>query len=54
MSTPTFFVNAEAFRNWLAVNAFSNAELLVGFRKVGSSLPSMAWPESVKEALCFG
>jgi uncharacterized protein YdeI (YjbR/CyaY-like superfamily) len=27
---------------------------MVGFRKVGSGLPSMTWPESVDEALCFG
>lgn len=26
----------------------------MGFRKVGSGLPSMTWPESVDEALCFG
>ena len=54
MSTPTYFVNAEAFREWLAVNASSIIELLVGFRKVGSGLASMSWPESVDEALCFG
>ena len=54
MSTPTFFVNAQAFRDWLTANASSKAALLVGFRKVGSGLPSMSWPESVDEALCFG
>lgn len=54
MTAPTFFVNAEAFREWLAVNASSTAQLLAGFRKVGSGLPSMSWPESVEEALCCG
>ena len=29
-------------------------ELNVGFYKVGSGRPSMTWPESVGEALCFG
>jgi uncharacterized protein YdeI (YjbR/CyaY-like superfamily) len=29
-------------------------ELVVGFRKVGTRLPSMTWSESVDEALCFG
>ncbi|MDQ2890556.1 MAG: YdeI/OmpD-associated family protein [Gemmatimonadota bacterium] len=52
--TPTFFVDAEVFRKWLAENASSKAELLVGFRKVGSGLSSMSWSESVDEALCFG
>lgn len=26
----------------------------MGYRKVGTGLPSMTWPESVDEALCFG
>lgn len=29
-------------------------ELLVGFYKVGSGIPSMTWSQSVDEALCFG
>ncbi len=28
--------------------------LLVGLHKVGSGKPSMTWPQSVDEALCFG
>jgi uncharacterized protein YdeI (YjbR/CyaY-like superfamily) len=28
--------------------------VLVGFRKKGSGSPSLTWPESVDEALCFG
>ena len=28
--------------------------MLVGFYKVGSGKPSMTWPQSVDEALCFG
>jgi len=54
MTTPTFFEDAAFFRSWLEVNASSSAELLVGFGKVGCGLPSMSWPESVDEALCFG
>jgi uncharacterized protein YdeI (YjbR/CyaY-like superfamily) len=27
---------------------------LVGFHKKGSGKPSITWPESVDEALCFG
>ena len=29
-------------------------ELLVGFHKVGSGKPSITWPQSVDQALCFG
>jgi len=54
MSTPQFFANASAFRSWLDAHAASRTELLVGFHKVGSGQPSMSWPESVDEALCFG
>lgn len=54
MSAPTFFENANTFRSWLEANASSKTELLVGFRKVGSGIPSLSWPESVDEALCFG
>jgi uncharacterized protein YdeI (YjbR/CyaY-like superfamily) len=54
MAHPIFFATPEAFRSWLAANGHKKAELLVGFHKVGSALPSMAWPESVDEALCFG
>ncbi|RZU02145.1 YdeI/OmpD-associated family protein [Rivibacter subsaxonicus] len=51
---PRFFATAAAFRAWLARNAGSATELVVGFHKVGSGQPSMSWPESVDEALCVG
>jgi uncharacterized protein YdeI (YjbR/CyaY-like superfamily) len=53
-ASPTFFDSAEHFRAWLEANHATAAELIVGFRKVGSGLPSMTWPQSVDEALCFG
>lgn len=52
--TPRFFTTAKLFRAWLEANAASADELLVGFHKVGSGRPSLSWPESVDEALCFG
>jgi uncharacterized protein YdeI (YjbR/CyaY-like superfamily) len=52
--SPTFFESPLLFRAWLETNQSTAAELIVGFRKVGSGLPSMTWPESVEEALCFG
>lgn len=54
MSKPLYFADATAFRSWLTTHAESCSELLVGFYKVGSGQPSMTWPESVDEALCFG
>jgi uncharacterized protein YdeI (YjbR/CyaY-like superfamily) len=51
---PKFFVSAALFRVWLEANAGAHAELLVGFFKTDSGKPSMTWPESVDEALCFG
>jgi len=52
--TPKFFVKQSEFRKWLAKNHESASELLVGFYKVTSGKPSMTWPESVDQALCFG
>jgi len=52
--TPRFFATASAFRAWLEEHAASATELLVGYHKVASGRPSMSWPESVDEALCFG
>jgi uncharacterized protein YdeI (YjbR/CyaY-like superfamily) len=51
---PTYFATAAAFRAWLEANQASSTELLVGFYKKGSGKPSITWPESVDEALCFG
>ncbi|UXH79471.1 YdeI/OmpD-associated family protein [Roseateles amylovorans] len=52
--TPTFFETAAEFRAWLDQHAATATELVVGFRKRGSGLPSLDWPESVDEALCHG
>lgn len=51
---PTFFAKPSDFRKWLEKNHDKVPELLVGFYKKGSGKPSMTWPESVDEALCFG
>lgn len=54
MPAPVFFEDAAAFRAWLTANASRETALLVGFRKVGTGLPSLSWSESVDEALCYG
>ena len=51
---PRFFKTPSAFRKWLAANHGKSKELWVGFYKKGSGKPSITWPESVDEALCFG
>jgi uncharacterized protein YdeI (YjbR/CyaY-like superfamily) len=51
---PTFFASPAAFRKWLARNHDRATELLVGFYKKDSGTPSITWPESVDQALCFG
>jgi uncharacterized protein YdeI (YjbR/CyaY-like superfamily) len=49
-----FFRTPAAWRAWLEVNHARVPELWVGFHKVGSGIPSITWPQSVDEALCFG
>lgn len=51
---PTFFATPAEFRVWLEAHHESIKELWVGFYKKGSGKPSITWPESVDEALCFG
>ena len=51
---PKFFKTPAAFRKWLAANHDKSTELWVGFYKKGTAKPSIDWPQSVDEALCFG
>ena len=51
---PLFFATPSDFRGWLERHHASAAELWVGFHKKSSGRPSITWPESVDEALCFG
>ena len=50
----TFFESPAAFRIWLDQHHETAKELWVGFYKKSSGKPSITWPESVDEALCFG
>ena len=49
-----FFATPADFRLWLAANHENAQELWVGFYKKETGCPSITWPESVDEALCFG
>ena len=51
---PVYFGSPQAWRAWLAEHHADTPELLVGFHKRGTRRPSLTWPESVEEALCFG
>ena len=51
---PAFFESPAAFREWLEKNHHKASEFLVGFYKRDSGRPSITWPESVDQALCFG
>lgn len=51
---PKFFKTQADFRKWLTTNHGRQRELWVGYYKKESGKPSITWPESVDEALCFG
>jgi len=51
---PRFFATQAAWRKWLAANHAREPILWVGFWKVTCGKPSITWPQSVDEALCFG
>jgi uncharacterized protein YdeI (YjbR/CyaY-like superfamily) len=51
---PLFFAKPEQFRAWLEKHPENTAELWVGFHKRDTGKPSLTWPQSVDEALCFG
>jgi len=51
---PVFFDSPAAFRAWLEKNHATARELWVGYHKRATGKPSLTWPESVDEALCFG
>lgn len=51
---PIFFASPAEFRTWLETHHEDTPELWVGFYKKSSGRPSITWPESVEQALCFG
>ncbi|MCP5144732.1 MAG: YdeI/OmpD-associated family protein [Gammaproteobacteria bacterium] len=52
--SPHFFATPAHFRRWLSRNHRSAGELWVGFWKKQTGRPSLTWPQSVDEALCYG
>ncbi|AEI46297.1 YdeI/OmpD-associated family protein [Paenibacillus mucilaginosus] len=51
---PVFFASPAELRAWLESHHADASELWVGYYKKGTGRPSLTWPESVDEALCFG
>ena len=51
---PKFFKTPAEFRKWFETDHALASELWVGFYKKDSGKPSITWPESVDQALCFG
>ncbi len=51
---PTFFATPADFRAWLDEYHARAGALWVGFYKKSSGKPSITWPESVDQALCYG
>lgn len=51
---PQFFETPAEFRAWLEANHATADELWVGYYRKSTGRPSMTWPESVDQALCFG
>ena len=49
-----FFASPSDLRKWFKTQHATAQELWVGYYKKNSGKPSITWPESVDEALCFG
>lgn len=49
-----FFETPRHWRAWLKANHREATEIHVGFHKKHTATPSITWPDSVAEALCFG
>ena len=53
-SKPRYFPTPSAMRAWLNANHARGGEIWVGYYKKSTGRPSVTWPESVDQALCFG
>jgi len=51
---PIFFKNNKELRKWFEQNHDKESEFWLGYYKTHTGQPSVSWPESVDEALCFG
>ena len=49
-----FFETADDLREWFTKNYQSYDSIWIGYFKIKSGKPSVSWPESIEQALCFG
>lgn len=54
MTEPIYFATPAELRSWFLKNHAHAKEVSVGFYKRDCGIPSITWPESVDQALCFG
>lgn len=54
ISSPIFFATPRDLQRWFTRNHDREVELWVAYYRKDSGRPSITWPESVDEALCFG
>ena len=51
---PIYFASPAEWRAWLTSHHTTEDELWVGFYRKATGKPTLTWPESVDQALCFG
>jgi uncharacterized protein YdeI (YjbR/CyaY-like superfamily) len=51
---PVYFQAPHELRDWLHANHATADELWIGYYKKATGRPSLTWPETVDELLCFG
>ena len=51
---PLFFSSPGQWRAWLERHHAQATEVWVGYHRTSTGRPSLTWPQSVDEALCFG
>ena len=54
MNKIKFFTSQKELRKWFEKNHKKETELFLGYYKVHTKKPSVTWPQSVDEAICFG
>jgi uncharacterized protein YdeI (YjbR/CyaY-like superfamily) len=53
-SDPIFFRSPAEYRKWLEKNYETASELWIGYYRKSTGKPSLTWPQTVDESLCFG
>jgi uncharacterized protein YdeI (YjbR/CyaY-like superfamily) len=51
---PVYFATPDDLRRWFTEHHEQAQELWVGYFKKASGKPSVTWPESVDQAICYG